>query len=341
MMPEMPSDWPHTSFAGKIRRKKAWRRWDSARKRQLTELWTSPIPIGEIADQMETSPGACYLAASKMGLPPRSSNPLTAKFSRKGPRTGRAPKKTRRKSDSSGNRRFAGVEQREGPKIVLEAHHPAHRAGTTFFPKSVMPAARLDRLLKSGHNSRKIGERLTKGRWAGQPIFTLTLEERATCPRTCKEWATCYGNNMPFAHRIFDDGTLEKRLWGELAALSAANPKGFVVRLHVLGDFFSVGYAEFWRQALVDFPALNIFGFTARQPADPIGALLLLIRLEHRDRFMMRWSGQPYETDCAEVVDKGEKGIGIPCPAESDPDRCCATCGLCMQTDRTITFSRH
>lgn len=330
-----------TTFAGKIRRKRGWQRWDAARKQRLTELWTSPIPVSDIADALETSPGACYLAASKMGLPPRSSNPMTAQFSRKGPQSRKRTKKRKFKIDPTGKRRFSGVESAEGPRIVLKAHHPAHRAGTTFFPKSVVPAAELERLLKSGHNSRKIGERMSKGRWAGQPIFTLTLEERATCPRSCLEWATCYGNNMPFAQRIYDDGTLTKRLWAELAALAAANPKGFVVRLHVLGDFFSIAYVEFWRQALVDFPQLNIFGFTARPPDDPIGAMLLLVRVEFRDRFMMRWSGKHYETDCAEVVDKGETGIGIPCPAESDPERCCASCGLCMQTDRTITFTRH
>jgi hypothetical protein len=135
----------------------------------------------------------------------------------------------------------------------------------------VIPAAKLPRLLKSGMNSRKIGKIVAKGPWKGFPIFTLTLEERATCPRSCQQWANCYGNNMHFAQRISDDGTLTRRLWGELAALGAENPEGFLVRLHVLGDFYSEEYVAFWRAALEEFPQLRIFGFTARIPPDPIG----------------------------------------------------------------------
>lgn len=55
----------------------------------------------------------------------------------------------------------------------------------------------------------------------------------------------------------------------------------------------------------------------------------------------MRISGGGYATDCAEVDDKPEDATGIRCPAETDEKRCCANCGLCMQSDRTITFVRH
>ena len=39
--------------------------------------------------------------------------------------------------------------------------------------------------LKWGHNSAKVGGRAIRGRWKNLPIYTLTLEERATCPRSC------------------------------------------------------------------------------------------------------------------------------------------------------------
>lgn len=45
--------------------------------------------------------------------------------------------------------------------------------------------------------------------------------------------------------------------------------------------------------------------------------------------------------NASEVVDTADQATGILCPAESDPDRCCATCVLCFQTTRTITFVRH
>lgn len=307
--------------------KTPWKRWDSVREAKLKALWGSPMNMGAIAAEMGMTKQGIYYAARKFDLPSR--------------RAGNPHRKLAKARDMSGKRRFAGVESSAGPKITLLPHDPRSRAGSTVFPTTVKPAAQYERMLKSGQHSRKIGDKLTKGRWAGMPILTLTLEERATCPRSCQEWATCYGNNMPFAHRIFDDGTLTRRLWSELAVLSIAHPRGFVVRLHVLGDFYSVDYVGFWRQALIDFPALRIFGFTARQPADPIGRAVLELMRDEGDRFCMRISGGGYETHCSEVVERPEQRTGIACPAETDPDRCCATCGLCMQTDRTISFVRH
>ena len=43
---------------------------------------------------------------------------------------------------------------------------------------------------------------ISKGKWAGMPMFQMSLQERASCPSTCKQWAACFGNNMAFAHRI-------------------------------------------------------------------------------------------------------------------------------------------
>lgn len=303
-------------------------RWTPARQVELRRLWDTGATGRELARALGTSPGAIYVQARALGLPPRK-------------RGRRSTGKARGPADRTGQRRFRGVENHTGPKIVLAPHHPASREGATFFPSTVRPAAQMVRLLKSGENSRKIGSVVTKGRWAGMPIFTLTLEERETCPRTCAEWATCYGNNMHFAQRIADDGTLTRRLWGELAALNAEHPKGFIVRLHVLGDFYSVAYVAFWRQALRDFPALRIFGFTARQPSTAIGRLIAGMIRRDGDRFAMRFSGLQADHHASEVVDRAEDATGLRCPAETDPDRCCASCGLCWQTDRTISFVRH
>jgi hypothetical protein len=302
------------------------------RKDRLKELWfvKPPIPAEELAEKLQTSRANVYSWANQLKLPRRI------------PRGEHWKEKKRPERKHGGTqRRFAGVENSAGPKIVLTDHHPAVRKATTFFPSTVIPASSEVRMLKSGHNSRKIGAVLEKGAWKGQPIYTLTLEERDTCPRSCKEFATCYGNNMHFARRIHDDGTLTKRLWGELGALSAEHPGGFIVRLHVLGDFYSLEYVEFWRQALRDFPKLNIFGFTARIPPDPIGVSLVELTATFYDRFRMRFSGAGHKTDCSEVVDKPEDANFVRCPAETDPERCCASCGLCMQSNVSISFVRH
>jgi hypothetical protein len=96
-------------------------------------------------------------------------------------------------------------------QIVLGALDPAYRTGRTIFPERVFDPSEVKRVLKDGHQSRKIGKFVTKGPRRGWPLFTLTLEERATCPRSCKAWAFCYGNNMQAAERIVAGPSLRPR----------------------------------------------------------------------------------------------------------------------------------
>jgi hypothetical protein len=305
--------------------------WDDARREKLERMWKDDVDVVEIAAACQTSRGGVYAKARELGL-----------GRRRKPFNHRGQAKTLvEKGARDGQRRFRGVVDGDGPRIVLQPHHPAHRAGTTFFPGTVQPASVHPRLLKSGEHSRKIGKVADKGEWKGLPLYTLTLEERATCPRTCRLWAECYGNNMPFAHRIFDDGNLTLLLRAEIVKLAAMHPAGFAIRLHVLGDFYSVEYVGFWRRILSDFPTVRIWGFTARRPDDPIGAELLYLTRDEPRRFKMRFSGGGYETHCSEVVDRPEEAKGIVCPAELDENRCCATCGLCWTSDKTISFLRH
>lgn len=126
-----------------------------------------------------------------------------------------------------------------GRGVVLPAFDQAARSGRTLFPSRVYAPEEVARVLKSGHQSRKIGAFATKGPRRGWPIFTLTLEERATCPRSCQQWRSCYGNNMQATERIEPGEALENALVAELAELQAKHPDGFMVRAHVLGDFYS------------------------------------------------------------------------------------------------------
>lgn len=228
-----------------------------------------------------------------------------------------------------------------GRGVVLRGFDPALRSGRTIFGGRVTAVADAGRVLKSGHNSRKIGKVITKGKWRGLPIYTLTLEERATCPRDCKAWAACYGNNMNWAERIVAGGDLEAQLERELDQLSALHPAGFAVRLHVLGDFYSMAYVYLWERALERIPGLRIFGFTARHPvADPIGRRLYFLSKRLWDRFAVRFSNRGLPSRGAELLD-GESTDAIPCPAQTGATDCCATCGLCWATTRNIGFARH
>jgi hypothetical protein len=140
-------------------------------------------------------------------------------------------------------RRFTD-HKKVGKPLTLSPDHPAVIEGRTMFPSRVTEEH--DRLLKSGQNQRKLGSHVSKGRWAGMPIFTLTLEERATCPRSCQHWNDCYGNHMHWPKRHAHGPELEGKLALELAVLAAKYPAGFVVRLHILGDFYSSEYVRRW-----------------------------------------------------------------------------------------------
>jgi hypothetical protein len=78
-------------------------------------------------------------------------------------------------------RRFVSIKPK-GHRINLADDHPALVKGQSIFQGRVEDQSERPRLLIDGHNSRKIGKRVMKGKLKGFPIFTLTLEERATCP---------------------------------------------------------------------------------------------------------------------------------------------------------------
>lgn len=230
-----------------------------------------------------------------------------------------------------------------GRSVAIGALHPAYRAGSTIFPSRVYDPDEVARVLKDGHQSRKIGKTVMKGRLKGAPIYTLTLEERASCPRTCHEWGRCYGNNMQAAERIVHGAPLEEALEHELRALAAGHRHGFLVRLHVLGDFYSIDYVAFWRRMLADLPSLHLFGFTAHEPSSPIGRSVARLALDFGwERAAFRFSGMPHELRAARVLGPDQcDPDAVACPAQTGASECCATCALCWQSERAIAFRRH
>src|SRR5882724_9505769 len=101
-----------------------------------------------------------------------------------------------------------------GHPMTLASDHKAVVEQTTLFPSRIRAPDFSDRLFKSGVHSRKIGSHVTKGVWAGMPIFTLTLEERATCPTACEHWSDCFGNKMHWSTRFKAGPELERILPG-------------------------------------------------------------------------------------------------------------------------------
>jgi len=222
-------------------------------------------------------------------------------------------------------------------QVRLTPEHPAIVDGRTIFSASVRDPDG-EPVLKSGMNNRKIGREVRKGRWAGMPIYTLTLEERATCPASCAFWRNCYGNKMNWARRFRHGGPLEEAIESELRALQRRFPRGFVVRLHVLGDFFSADYAYGWLAWLQMFPALRVFGFTAWPRNSAIGdAVRVVTRLEP-DRFWVRVSGGEGMRSTVTVQRGQVPADAVLCPFETGQTDTCGTCGLCWTTSKRIAF---
>lgn len=159
-----------------------------------------------------------------------------------------------------------------GQGRTLRPDHAAIVDRTALFRKTIEHASTSPRLLVDGVNQRKVGRLVEKGAWKGARIFTLTLVERATCPSSCAQWLTCYGNNMPYARRHILDRALIARLEPEIVELIRKHGR-IAIRLHVLGDFGSeadldlaIDYVAFWRWAMMRFEGLHLFGYTAHNP---------------------------------------------------------------------------
>lgn len=224
--------------------------------------------------------------------------------------------------------------------------HPAVIASRSVHAHTVQSAADHPRpILKSAINSAKIGKEIQKGKWRGFPVYTLTLEERATCPAYCKHWRSCFGNHMHQAERYIHGGALERRISAEVSALGARHPEGFAVRLHVLGDFYSVGYVDLWAALIDQVPPLHAFGFSARwrYESDPIAKALVDLVLKRWDRFAIRFSNAPVD-ECSTVSIEHplqKPADAIICPQQIGRTQACATCALCWQSKRRIAFIQH
>jgi hypothetical protein len=225
----------------------------------------------------------------------------------------------------------------------------AINAGTTQFPKNVAIAGisplngRATSILKEAKANSKLGGKArnfwTKGKFANMPLFSLTLVERETCPSTCSAWAICYGNNMPFATRwdIKQDGgkLLMRELDAEMALLNRYYPNGFSVRLHVLGDFFSVEYVKWWGEMLEKYPALHCYGYT-HNADNEIWDAIAEIRGE---RFVIRQSdGHQFPVAVRESIDNSFPT----CPEQTGKVKSCLDCGLCPNMNvQGIRFLEH
>lgn len=212
----------------------------------------------------------------------------------------------------------------------------------TRFKKSIKPP-RTD-MLKSGKSNKKLGALVRKGMWKGLPIFSLTLEERGSCPTHCEQWNNCYGNNMPFAHRYDHTHPLfEQALASNLCSLADKHDQGFVVRLHVLGDFYSEDYVRFWQAMMFALPQIRVFGYTHHRSNEPIGRRIQQLNLLFPNRWRVRFSDDKSVEFRSEVVAIPQQivGSGILCPEQQGKADSCGDCAYCWHSTKPVYFLEH
>ena len=215
----------------------------------------------------------------------------------------------------------------------------------TRYKARVYQTQDLNRVVGLGQNNQKLGNIVTKGRFKGYRIHTLTLEERKTCPASCLHWTDCYGNHMNWAKRVdHTDPAFLGLVESEIAALLRERPQGVLLRLHVLGDFYSSDYVDFWREMLDRHPKLAIWGYTAWHSfLDPIGVDIRALAGLYPGRFVIResdggWPGMStvsikHESECPPDA--------FVCPEQTGKTKSCATCGACWSTAKNVAFLQH
>ena len=210
----------------------------------------------------------------------------------------------------------------------------------TIYQKNVHAPHHAQSILKKGSSNKKLGFKITTGKWTNKLLYSLTLEERATCPRSCHHWDNCYGNNMPFAHRFKHGKDLVSTLELEITELMKKHKQGIVIRLHVLGDFYSRTYVKFWGKMLIRFPKLCIFGYTARD--ENIGDDIKDLNKRYPEQCVIRFS-RDEKFDGKNRYASSENMIidTFTCPEQTGKVKNCANCGLCWSVDKTVRFLTH
>ena len=218
---------------------------------------------------------------------------------------------------------------------------------TTIYKKNIHDLDEYKfKIIKDSKNI-KLGKKVIKGMYNNYKLKTVTLIERKTCPADCVHWDDCYGNNMPFAHRIDhkDQNLLQKRIYNEL--LNSTNQL-LLIRLHVLGDFFNVKYVKFWSIMLNTFKNIAIYGYTANNINSKIelsrDIAKEIIKLNYSKHSHIRFSNDlnnPFSANSYDIV-KPVKGKSILCPVQENKTANCGTCGLCWnQKTQSIIFKTH
>jgi len=228
---------------------------------------------------------------------------------------------------------------------ALQANHGAIVNMHTMYRKNLYDAATYPHDIIKKSTNAKLGKKIVKGKWIDHKMYTVTLEERKTCTDECEHLLDCFGNNMPFAHRFKANTALTQKMDIELNTLDRKHPMGYVVRLHILGDFFSVKYVQWWGKQLENRPNLKIYGYTRNHITSKYGKIKAIakeiqkIRIKYPDRFKVRFSNLPSDNLSANSEHVSKQGFT--CPQQTGKTANCGTCGACWTSTKPVIFLDH
>jgi hypothetical protein len=152
---------------------------------------------------------------------------------------------------------------------------------------------------------------------------------------------------MPFASRYAPGPELDGAISHDVHTLTDRHPDGYVVRLHVLGDFHSTGYVRHWRNLVRAYPALRLFGYTHRRPGTAIGrAIVDLVRAYPRRVSILQSdpvAGRGPLPGAYTLPDGVTEPVAgsVVCPEQTGRTESCLTCGLCCNGRTSVSFLLH
>ena len=313
------------------------------RRKAVEDLASQGKTVVQIAEALNVEAHTVYGDVRFLGVEPKRARKPNGSVDKAARRKASAAKK--KSVEVRDRRRFKTVPVPMGDPSIMA---PKDASGSIFESRVFVPD-RDEALLKDGCNQSKIGGDVLLGWLKGARIYTLTLEERATCPRACVHWQSCYGNSMPHARRWKHGPELIAQLGDEIADLCDRHDR-VLIRLHVLGDFWSVDYVDFWGKAMEWHPNLYVFGFTAHKQGTEIGDYIAATRGMHPDRFWIRHSDMTGEWGTFTVdFPTAQKRIGdaVVCPEQRDGmeggprGTHCGNCGVCWSSSVPVAFVTH
>lgn len=221
----------------------------------------------------------------------------------------------------------------------------------SLFQKVIKNVTPSSKVLKPARQNKKLGnghDIIRKGKLKGAALYSLTLEERATCPRDCHHYTDCYMNNVPFATRYNPGIDLENKIVQEVNDLTSLYSK-LMVRLHVGGDFYSPEYVKLWANLVDKHPNLYLFGYTA-WTSGPIYEAIKEHLLNKSSKVSIRFSVDTtrYNDVVKDLLPKPTfavsqlfNGPAIVCPEMQSKTDSCLSCALCWTIDKNIKFLNH